>query len=625
MDETKFKEQLMKLYGNNPEHRKKLEWHCFSKKGFMEIAKFLNESERIEALAPIADNPQGWGRTKTSFMQNWYIILTNSRMIFASPTLILKEITAASYSYKILTSVQAGKWNSIKITAQGYVGFLSITGSYFYYEQRDELIRIIERHMNGNLICQPQNSEDTNEVSESNNSSNIKTATNNKQYSQKTLNRKAREEIKAEKEFEMKIEKKQYAEEKKGKGFYLSGLIRKGGIYQTENSEIVIEYVNGSKSSHRVISVSSKQQHKQYNYAKKGQYVHLFIEAEESLNLDTAVRVCEFNIIENVDNETKCEENNILIDKFIIQSDISMELADVIQGKNYAESERYVIWYNEKTIVFQGNSVERGLCVWDKWLNIYYSTELNIIDNKYHIEIINNKFLISYKNLTSCVLEIYEKTSETIESIYKTKCTEIFFSTYVDKVAYIPCNNCESQNNITIIDVNCMEEKDTGLQYSSVDDWELGKNKLIIRKGEKIYKYDWEDKTELILFQGMGDSLRAYAYFNEELFISHIGYSGPAIIGINEYGKAEKYDVDDKWYGDVKKIGTRGIFVSERKKGITIFDMNSKKCYSFCPEKLQCEVIGIVGHYLYYSMNTDKTLRYRLDLHDLVDEELINI
>lgn len=147
MNQISFKAQLDKLYGNDSSRKKKLQETCYSKKGFMEIAEYLMDNEKIEALAPIADNPQGWHKTKTSILQNWYIILTDKRMIFASPTLVLKEITATSYKYSAITSVEASKWNSIKITARGYIGYLSITGSYLYYEQRDELVRIIQKHI----------------------------------------------------------------------------------------------------------------------------------------------------------------------------------------------------------------------------------------------------------------------------------------------------------------------------------------------------------------------------------------------------------------------------------------------------------------------------------------------
>lgn len=147
MNVADFKNQLINLYGNDYSLKNKLEQECFAKKGFLELSNYFMENEIIEAIAPIADNPQGWNRTKSSFLQNWYLILTNKRMVFASPSLILKEPTATSYKYSVITSVAASKWNSIKITAQGYIGFMSITGRYFYYEQRDELIRIIEKHM----------------------------------------------------------------------------------------------------------------------------------------------------------------------------------------------------------------------------------------------------------------------------------------------------------------------------------------------------------------------------------------------------------------------------------------------------------------------------------------------
>lgn len=115
----------------------------------------------------------------------------------------------------------------------------------------------------------------------------------NKELIEKEKNRKIRASIKAEKEFVMKIEKIQYAEKRSGSGFILSGLIEKGGIYQAERMQVIISHRDGIQSQHRLISISCNLQHKKYNYAKKGQYVRLFIEEDKSFNIATADSVCE--------------------------------------------------------------------------------------------------------------------------------------------------------------------------------------------------------------------------------------------------------------------------------------------------------------------------------------------
>ncbi len=147
MKSTTFKAQIDKLYGKNADHKRAVEKELYSKKDFLKIADCLMDDEKIEAIAPIADNPKKTQREKTSFLRNWYIILTNKRMMFVSPTLVLQEMTTNSYRYSDITSLEAAKWNSIHIKIASSLDMLSITGSYLYYEQRDELLHIIEKHM----------------------------------------------------------------------------------------------------------------------------------------------------------------------------------------------------------------------------------------------------------------------------------------------------------------------------------------------------------------------------------------------------------------------------------------------------------------------------------------------
>lgn len=140
-----FKNQISKLY-NNKCPRNVLEEKLFSQNGFFGMASCLMDNEKIEAIAPIADNPSNLRRSKSSILRKWYIILTDKRLIIASPTLVLKEMTATSYRYSDITFVEAAKWNSLHIKVTSF-DTLQITGTYLYHEQRDELLHIIEKHI----------------------------------------------------------------------------------------------------------------------------------------------------------------------------------------------------------------------------------------------------------------------------------------------------------------------------------------------------------------------------------------------------------------------------------------------------------------------------------------------
>lgn len=120
-----------------------------------------------------------------------------------------------------------------------------------------------------------------------------------RKHAEREKNRRILESIKAKKEFVMKINTIQYAEKKSGKGFILSGRIKKGGIYQGERMYITISHGNKMQSQHRLISVLSYSNHKKYNYAKKGQYVKLFIEEDMSFNMTMADSV--ISVVYNLD------------------------------------------------------------------------------------------------------------------------------------------------------------------------------------------------------------------------------------------------------------------------------------------------------------------------------------
>lgn len=106
-------------------------------------------------------------------------------------------------------------------------------------------------------------------------------------------NGKIRASIKREKIFEMNIAKIQYVDKREKSGFVLSGWIEKGGIYQANQMQVIISHRNGIKSQHHLISISCKVDHKKYNYARKGQYVRLFIKGDKSFDMTMADSVCE--------------------------------------------------------------------------------------------------------------------------------------------------------------------------------------------------------------------------------------------------------------------------------------------------------------------------------------------
>lgn len=146
MENEIFKQQINALYNYDYNHKQAVENKLYAKKDFLEIAKLLFDDEKIEAVAPICDHPNRRKQTKLSFMRNWYILLTNKRILFVSPTLVLKEMESLSYKYCDIISAEASAWNFIKIKINSSLDTLSI-GGFLYYEQRDEILRIIQKYM----------------------------------------------------------------------------------------------------------------------------------------------------------------------------------------------------------------------------------------------------------------------------------------------------------------------------------------------------------------------------------------------------------------------------------------------------------------------------------------------
>lgn len=130
-------------------------------------------------------------------------------------------------------------------------------------------------------------------TSEGNNNSLENMTYADRKHAEREKNKKILASIKLKKDFVMKINTIQYAEKKSGKGYILSGRIRKGGIYQGEQMYVTVSHKNGNQSQHRLISVLCYAQHKKYNYGKKGQYARLFIKEEESFDMTMADSVCE--------------------------------------------------------------------------------------------------------------------------------------------------------------------------------------------------------------------------------------------------------------------------------------------------------------------------------------------
>ncbi len=130
-------------------------------------------------------------------------------------------------------------------------------------------------------------------TSEDNNNSFENMTYADRKHAEREKNKKILASIKLKKDFVMKINTIQYAEKKSGKGYILSGRIRKGGIYQGEQMYVTVSHKNGNQSQHRLISVLCYAQHKKYNYGKKGQYARLFIKEDESFDMTMADSVCE--------------------------------------------------------------------------------------------------------------------------------------------------------------------------------------------------------------------------------------------------------------------------------------------------------------------------------------------
>lgn len=176
-------------------------------------------------------------------------------------------------------------------------GLFSQSSNNFYEEETDDY--------SSNLTVQEQryeNSQSENETYNVYNDYSSNLIVQERQYNdqfeyeyksrrqiERERDRKRLESIRCMDNFCMKIDKTEYAEKKSGKGYVLSGRIVYGGIFQAkEEQKICISYDDDTQTEHRLISILCYSNHKKYNYAKKGQYVRLFIEADKMLDLHNA-------------------------------------------------------------------------------------------------------------------------------------------------------------------------------------------------------------------------------------------------------------------------------------------------------------------------------------------------
>ena len=122
------------------ELRKKL----YNSKGFDNIEKVLRNGEKLRLVGMICDDPRPQRKTKLSFVRNWFVVITDLRVLFVSPTLVLGDIEQLSIPYKSITSASAGKWGSIDLNVAGSIFPIHfvLTGEYVNYQK--EIVRIIE-------------------------------------------------------------------------------------------------------------------------------------------------------------------------------------------------------------------------------------------------------------------------------------------------------------------------------------------------------------------------------------------------------------------------------------------------------------------------------------------------
>ena len=319
------------------------------------------------------------------------------------------------------------------------------------------------------------------------------------------------------------------------------------------------------------------------------------------------------------------------------KSIISQELADVIGERKYAESENMVVWVKNKEYdnkdkgffdkkkvpVYYGN-----LNVWDKASDEYFSVD--IIDNPYRvrqIEFIHNKLVVGDSKLS-----VYEISGHRFTCIYEQRYRGDF-SISKDKIAFRPIMNSdvglcgdtfgeEVNRSIVILDISTLEEVDTGIvpkdenMFQHPEPFCLWDNYLYFVKNNSICKYNIVNKKsiEKIFEQSnlersvivCGDNDVFLRYYNERT-------SEGKLIGFGNNGIIEY--VDQVSYYDYCYISKKlELLVLHKYNGFYILNMKTKKSEFFPIEYKLCDVVKIVGNYLYYRTHKDKYPTYRVDL-----------
>lgn len=135
-----FREQIEKLGFS----QKFIDEKLFSKKGFEEIENKLLPEEKIRAVACICDDPRPMGKTKTSFMRNWFAIFSDRRILFVSPTLVLGDMEEFSLPYKSIMSVGVGKWGGISLSTSMAIFPIKFTLTGEFIDESDRIVKIIQ-------------------------------------------------------------------------------------------------------------------------------------------------------------------------------------------------------------------------------------------------------------------------------------------------------------------------------------------------------------------------------------------------------------------------------------------------------------------------------------------------
>lgn len=115
-----------------------------STKGFKNIATALKEKENVKIIALICDDPRPQKKTKLSFARNWFVIVTDRRVLFISPTLVIGDIEQMSYPYKSIVAVSAGKWGSVNLNIIGSPFPVHFVLSSNFTGFQNEIVRIVE-------------------------------------------------------------------------------------------------------------------------------------------------------------------------------------------------------------------------------------------------------------------------------------------------------------------------------------------------------------------------------------------------------------------------------------------------------------------------------------------------